>query len=79
MYPGTRIGLFMTSKGSHAFKELVIATGDKMLLPLENVILWKLLEEILLHTPHDNIFKISTAYVILLFSELCPGHENIFC
>lgn len=39
MYPGIRIGLFMTSKGSHAFKELVIATGDKMLLLAENVIL----------------------------------------
>lgn len=39
MYPGIRIGLFMTSKGSHAFKELLIATDDKMLLLAENVIL----------------------------------------
>lgn len=39
MYPGTRIGLFMTLKGSHAFKDLVIATGDKMLLLAESVIL----------------------------------------
>lgn len=39
MYPGIRIDLFMTSKQSHAFKELVITTGDKMLLLAENVIL----------------------------------------
>lgn len=69
----------MTSEGSHAFKELVIATGDKTLLPLENLILWKLLEEILPHTLNGNIFKISIACVILLLSELRPGHENILC
>ena len=35
MYPAIRIGLFMTSKGRYAFKEWVIATGDKMLLLAE--------------------------------------------
>lgn len=79
MYPGIRIGLFMTSQGSHAFKEKVIRTGDKMPLLAENGILWKLLKEIFPRTPNDNIFKISIACVISLFSELCPGRENSFC
>lgn len=39
MYPGIRMGLFMASQGSHPFKELVIATDDKMQLLAENVIL----------------------------------------
>lgn len=38
MCPGFRTGLFMTSQGSHAFKESITATGDKKLLPAETVI-----------------------------------------
>lgn len=69
MYPGIRIGLFMTSQGSHTFKEPITATGDTMLLPAESVILQKPLEEFLPHPLDDNMFKTANAHAISLFSE----------
>ena len=50
MHPGIRIGLFMISRGSHAFKESITVTGDKMLPPAENVLLRTLLKEFFPHT-----------------------------
>lgn len=49
MHPGIKIGLFMISPGSHAFKESITVTGDKMLPLAENVPLRKLLKEFFPH------------------------------
>lgn len=77
MCPGFRTGLFMTSQGSHAFKESITATGDKRLLLSENVVWQKLWKEVFPHTLGD-MFKTAHAQTISLFSELCSGYRNVW-
>lgn len=71
MCPRIRTGLFMASQGSHAFKETITATGDKTLLPAENVILEKISKEFLTHALGDNMFKTAKPHMLSPYLQGC--------